>query len=163
MSGIQKLAKILKEKNIRISGAESCTGGMVAAEITSVDGISAVFNESFVTYSNDSKHRNLGVSNETLEKFGAVSEECAREMAEGAAERSGAGIAFSVTGIAGPAGGTKEKPVGTVCFGVFFKGKTVSKTAHFDGNREKVRRSSVDFVIEMMIETIGNSKEDSNG
>jgi len=157
MSEIQKLGAILKEKNIRISGAESCTGGMVAAEITSVDGISAVFNESFITYSNDSKHKNLGVSLETLEKFGAVSEECAREMAEGAAERSGADIAFSVTGIAGPTGGTKEKPVGTVCFGVFFKGKTVSTTAHFDGDREQVRRSSVDFVIDMMISAIENS------
>ncbi len=157
MSEIQKLGAILKEKKIRISGAESCTGGMVAAEITSVDGISAVFNESFVTYSNDSKHKNLGVSLETLEKFGAVSEECAREMAEGAAERSGADIAFSVTGIAGPTGGTKEKPVGTVCFGVFFKGKTVSTTAHFDGDREQVRKSSADFVIDMMISAIENS------
>ena len=154
MSEIRKLGEILKRKNIKISGAESCTGGMVAAEITSVDGISAVFNESFVTYSNDSKHRNLGVSLQTLEKFGAVSEECAREMAGGAAERSGADIAFSVTGIAGPAGGTKEQPVGTVCFGVFFRGKTVSKTAHFDGDRENVRRSSVDFVIEMMLSVI---------
>ena len=151
MSEIKKLGAILKEKNIKISGAESCTGGMVAAEITSVDGISAVFSESFVTYSNDSKHRNLGVSLETLERFGAVSEECAREMAEGAAARSGADIAFSVTGIAGPTGGTKEKPVGTVFFGIFFKGKTVSKTAHFDGDRENVRRASVNFVIDMMI------------
>lgn len=151
MSEIKKLGAILKEKNIKISGAESCTGGMVAAEITSVDGISAVFSESFVTYSNDSKHRNLGVSLETLESFGAVSEECAREMAQGAAARSGADITFSVTGIAGPTGGTKEKPVGTVCFGIFFKGKTVSKTAHFDGDRESVRRASVNFVIDMMI------------
>ena len=154
MSEIRKLGDILKHENIKISGAESCTGDMVAAEITSVDGISAVFNESFVTYSNDAKHRNLGVSEETLEKFGAVSEECAREMAEGAAARSGADIAFSVTGIAGPTGGTKEKPVGTVCFGVFFKGVTVSKTAHFKGDRESVRRSSVDFVIDMMISTL---------
>ena len=154
MSEIKKLGALLKEKNIKISGAESCTGGMVAAEITSVDGISAVFNESFVTYSNDSKHRNLGVSLETLEKFGAVSEECAREMAEGAAARSGAGIAFSVTGIAGPTGGTKEKPVGTVCFGLFFKGKTFSKTAHFDGDRECVRRASVDFIVDWMLSVL---------
>ena len=155
MSEIKKLGEILKQKNIIISGAESCTGGMVAAEITSVDGISAVFNESFVTYSNDAKHRNLGVSLSTLEKFGAVSEECAREMAEGAAARSGADIAFSVTGIAGPTGGTKEKPVGTVCFGIFFKGSTVTKTAHFEGDRESVRKSAVNFVIEMMISSVG--------
>ncbi len=154
MSEIKKLGEILKRKNIKISGAESCTGGMVAAEITSVDGISAVFNESFVTYSNDAKHRNLGVSEETLKKFGAVSEECAREMAEGAASRSGADIAFSVTGIAGPTGGTKEKPVGTVCFGVFFKGKTVTTTAHFKGGREDVRKSAVAFVIDMMISLV---------
>lgn len=154
MSKIKTLGEILKLKNIKISGAESCTGGMVAAEITSVDGISAVFNESFVTYSNDAKHRNLGVSEETLKKFGAVSEECAREMAEGAASRSGADIAFSVTGIAGPTGGTKEKPVGTVCFGVFFKGVTLTRTAHFKGGRESVRRSSVDFVIDMMISSV---------
>ena len=154
MSEIKRLGEILKQKNIRISGAESCTGGMVAAEITSVDGISAVFGESFVTYSNDSKHRNLGVSEKTLEEFGAVSEECAREMAEGAAARSGADIAFSVTGIAGPTGGTKEKPVGTVCFGIFFKGKTISKTAHFEGDRESVRRASVDFVIDLMLSVL---------
>lgn len=154
MSEIKKLGEILKRKNIKISGAESCTGGMVAAEITSVDGISAVFNESFVTYSNDAKHRNLGVSEETLKKFGAVSEECAREMAEGAASRSGSDIAFSVTGIAGPTGGTKEKPVGTVCFGVFFKGKTVTTTAHFKGGREDVRKSAVAFVIDMMISSV---------
>ena len=159
MSKIKELGEILKRKNIKISGAESCTGGMVAAEITSVNGISAVFNESFVTYSNDAKHRNLGVSESTLEKFGAVSEECALEMAEGAAERSGADIAFSVTGIAGPTGGTKEKPVGTVCFGVFFKGKTVTKTAHFSGDRESVRRSSVDFVIDLMISLIEEAAE----
>ena len=154
MSEIKKLGEILKRKNIKISGAESCTGGMVAAEITSVDGISAVFNESFVTYSNDAKHRNLGVSEETLKRFGAVSEECAGEMAEGAAARSGADIAFSVTGIAGPTGGTKEKPVGTVCFGVFFKGVTVTRTAHFKGGREDVRKSAVAFVIDMMISLV---------
>ncbi len=156
MSKIKTLGEILKLKNIKISGAESCTGGMVAAEITSVDGISAVFNESFVTYSNDAKHRNLGVSLEILEKFGAVSEECAGEMAQGAAARSGADIAFSVTGIAGPTGGTKEKPVGTVCFGVFFKGVTLTRTAHFKGDRESVRRSSVDFVIDMMLSAVGS-------
>ena len=156
MSEIQNLGAILKEKKIKISGAESCTGGMVAAEITSVDGISAVFNESFVTYSNDSKHRNLGVSLSTLEKFGAVSEECAIEMAEGAAKRSNADIAFSVTGIAGPTGGTDEKPVGTVCFGLFYRGKTFSVTAHFDGDREKVRKSSVDFIVNMMISAVSD-------
>lgn len=154
MSKIKELGEILKQKNIKISGAESCTGGMVAAEITSVGGISAVFSESFVTYSNDSKHRNLGVSEETLAKFGAVSEECAGEMAEGAAVRSGADIAFSVTGIAGPTGGTKEKPVGTVCFGLFFKGKTVTATAHFKGDRESIRKASVDFVIDMMLSAV---------
>lgn len=154
MSEIRKLADLLKAGRITISGAESCTGGMVAAELTSVDGISAVFNESFVTYSNNSKNRNLGVKNETLERFGAVSEECAREMAEGAAKRSGADIAFSVTGIAGPGGGTAEKPVGTVCFGVYFAGMTTSVTAHFAGDRDQVRKASVCFVIEMMIKRI---------
>lgn len=154
MSKIKELGEILKQKNIKISGAESCTGGMVAAEITSVGGISAVFSESFVTYSNDAKHRNLGVSEETLAKFGAVSEECAGEMAEGAAGRSGADIAFSVTGIAGPTGGTKERPVGTVCFGLFFKGKTVTATAHFKGDRDSIRKASVDFVIDMMLSAV---------
>ena len=158
MSEIKKLGELLKQGNIKISGAESCTGGMVAAEITSVDGISAVFNESYITYSNDAKHRNLGVSLSTLEKFGAVSEECACEMAEGALKRSGSDIAFSVTGIAGPTGGTKEKPVGTVCFGVCFKGESVTTTAHFDGDRESVRRASVDFIINMMISLIENKK-----
>jgi nicotinamide-nucleotide amidase len=138
-----ELGAILKERNLTLALAESCTGGLVAQTITSVAGSSAWFDRGFVTYSNESKIEMLGVSPETLEKFGAVSEETAIEMAQGALTHSHAQLAGSITGIAGPDGGTKEKPVGTVCFAwVGTKLPLSSTTKRFFGNREEVRQQA---------------------
>ncbi|MBQ1401092.1 MAG: nicotinamide-nucleotide amidohydrolase family protein, partial [Firmicutes bacterium] len=117
----------LMAKNITISSAESCTGGMFAEKLTSVPGISAVFGRSFVTYSNEAKEEILGVKKETLEKHGAVSEETAMEMAKGLRKVSGSRICVSVTGVAGPDGGTPEKPVGLVYIGAVCDDKEVCR------------------------------------
>ncbi len=120
-------AKKLLEHNVTLSSAESCTGGMFAAAMTGIPGISKVFDRSLVTYSNEAKMQELGVKEETLKKYGAVSEETAREMAEGLYRVSGSGICISVTGIAGPDGGSDEKPVGLVYIGLHYQGKTQCK------------------------------------
>ena len=112
------LVKLLKERGLSVSAAESCTGGLFTACITEVPGASWVLNESIVTYSNEAKMRELGVSESTLEEHGAVSYETAKEMAEGIRRHTGADMGIGITGIAGPDGGTDEKPVGTVYAGV---------------------------------------------
>ena len=134
------------EKRI-VVGAESCTGGLIAAVLTSVSGSSAWVDRGFVTYSNEAKMEMLGVSAKTLDAFGAVSEETAREMAVGALKASRATMAYSVTGVAGPAGGTAAKPVGTVCFGLATAAEVTSFTQHFKGTRSAVREQSVNFVL----------------
>ena len=123
----EELVTVLKEKNFTICTAESCTGGMISASIVDVPGASYVMNESYVTYSNEAKERILSVKKESLELYGAVSEQVAKEMAEGVARVADANCAIAVTGIAGPDGGTKEKPVGTVFAGFYFGGKTTVK------------------------------------
>ncbi len=115
------VVKLLLEKHLTFSAAESCTGGLVSAAITSVSGSSEVYNEGICTYANSAKMKYLGVKEETLRKFGAVSENTAYEMATGMRKAANADIAVSVTGIAGPTGGTKEKPVGTVYGGIATK------------------------------------------
>ena len=134
------------EKRI-IVGAESCTGGLIAAVLTSVSGSSAWVDRGFLTYSNEAKVEMLGVSSRTLDAFGAVSEEMAREMATGALTASRATMSYSVTGVAGPAGGTAAKPVGMVCFGFATRGGVSSFTHHFKGDRSAVREQSVNFVL----------------
>ena len=114
----RSLVEICSERRILIATAESCTGGMIAAAITDVPGSSAAFDRGFVTYSNEAKQDMLGVTSDTLQKFGAVSEQTAIEMAEGALKNSRASIAVSVTGVAGPGGGTPDKPVGLVHLGL---------------------------------------------
>lgn len=147
----QELGKTCSALGIKIVTAESCTDGLIAGTLTDVPGASAWFDRGFVTYSNEAKKAMLGVREETLTEFGAVSKETAEEMALGAVAHSGAGAAVSVTGIAGPGGGTAEKPVGTVCFGFaesvtgFPRCTTVVK--HFDGDRASVRKQSVAFAI----------------
>jgi nicotinamide-nucleotide amidase len=133
----------LKKQGEILVTAESCTGGGIAEAVTRVAGSSAWFDRGFVTYSNRAKIESLGVDADTLAGSGAVSEETARAMAQGALAKSGATLALSVTGIAGPAGGTAEKPVGTVCFAWARKnGKRASERRHFAGDREAVRRQS---------------------
>lgn len=133
---------LLWNRNLTLSTAESCTGGAIAARIVNVPGASDVFLQGMVTYSNEAKKRTLGVSEDTLRLYGAVSEECAKEMAEGGCSFSGTDVCLSVTGIAGPGGGTLEKPVGTVFMGCCVKGKTTVREYHFTGNRARVREQT---------------------
>ncbi|MGI6204357.1 MAG: competence/damage-inducible protein A [Anaerovoracaceae bacterium] len=148
----------LMERGITISSAESCTGGLFANALIEVPGISAVFDRGLVTYSNRAKVEELGVSEETLDRFGAVSEQTAAEMAEGLAEVTGSDICVSVTGIAGPDGGTKEKPVGLVYTALTFKGKTVVKENRFvDNGRKWIRDRSVLTMLRMVYDVLGDS------
>ena len=133
------VSKMLIEKNLTISTAESCTGGLVSATLINYPGISSVFMEGCVTYSNESKINRLGVSPDTLEVYGAVSEETAREMAEGIAKNFNTNVAISTTGIAGPEGGTSEKPVGLVYIGIYINGETTVNKYILHGNREEIR------------------------
>lgn len=135
----QVVCKLLVDRNLKIATAESCTGGMIASRLVSCAGISEVFLEGAVTYSNDAKVRTLKVKQDTLDKFGAVSEETADEMARGIANRAGADISVVTTGIAGPGGGTDKKPVGLVYIGVYYKGEVDVHRYVFNGNRANVR------------------------
>lgn len=142
----------------RIATAESCTGGLVAGAITEVPGSSDIFERGYVTYSNSAKVEMLGVSRATLAAHGAVSEEVAREMAEGALARSGATLAVSVTGIAGP-GGSEFKPEGRVCFGLAgVDRETVAETVEFGPlGRDEVRRRSVDHALDLLLGALGRA------
>ena len=144
--------KNFRERGLSLSLAESCTGGMIASALTGVPGASDIFWGSAVTYINSAKEHILGVSSETLERHGAVSEECAREMAEGSRRIYGADLAMSVTGIAGPGGGSDTKPVGTVWFGFSSKNGTEAFRRLFEGDREAVRRQTVEQVLACLIE-----------
>ncbi|MEE9326405.1 MAG: CinA family protein [Cocleimonas sp.] len=156
---LHKVSQKLHENNLSLVSAESCTGGWVAKILTDLEGSSSVFDRGFVTYSNQSKQDMLGVSSHALDSFGAVSEQVAIEMAEGALENSQADIALSITGIAGPGGGSVEKPVGMVCFGwKQTSHKVVSSTIYFDGDRDSVRAQAVDFALKGVIELIGEVK-----
>jgi nicotinamide-nucleotide amidase len=137
-----------------LATAESCTGGWVAQAVTSIAGSSDWFDRGFVTYSNDAKQELLGVKPSTLKKHGAVSEQTAVEMAQGALERSKATLALAVTGIAGPGGGSLDKPVGMVCFAWASRQGTRTETVRFSGNRESVRRQSVIHALEGVLKTL---------
>jgi nicotinamide-nucleotide amidase len=147
----------LKSRGAVLATAESCTGGWVAQAVTSVAGSSDWFERGFVTYSNESKVELLGVSEATLRAHGAVSEATAAEMALGALRRSRASVAVSVTGIAGPGGGSADKPVGTVCFAWARGAGAVPETRHelLPGDREAVRRRSVQIALEGVLRIVG--------
>lgn len=150
-----ELGLTLKAQGLMLTMAESCTGGMVAQAITSVAGSSAWFDRGFVTYSNAAKIDMLGVSSETLERFGAVSNQTASEMALGALKNSASQIAGSITGIAGPDGGTEAKPVGTVCFAWAGLNLPVStSTRLFHGNREQIRQQAAAYMMAGLIERL---------
>lgn len=144
------------ERGLKVATAESCTGGLIAAALTEIAGSSAVFDRGFVTYSNEAKMDLLGVNQATLEAHGAVSEETAREMAQGAVARSLADLAVSVTGIAGPTGATPGKPVGLVWFGLARRG-SATKTVHhvFSGDRHMVRQSALRTALSLLAEGAG--------
>jgi nicotinamide-nucleotide amidase len=144
------VAKLLIEKKLTISTAESCTGGMIASTLINYPGISEVLLEGAVTYSNEAKHNRLGVKNETLDKYGAVSEETAREMAIGIAKTAGTDVSIVTTGIAGPDGGTEEKPVGLVYVGVYVQGEVTVQKCIFNGNRSRVRLQATITGLDML-------------
>jgi nicotinamide-nucleotide amidase len=146
------LGAALQRKGWLLATAESCTGGWLAQVVTSVSGSSAWFDRGFVTYSNAAKQDMLGVHAETLAQFGAVSEATAGEMAAGALARSAAQIAISITGIAGPGGGSPEKPVGTVCFGwaTVDQPENLTTTQLFIGDRNQIRAASVRFALRQL-------------
>ncbi|MBR4731951.1 MAG: competence/damage-inducible protein A [Lachnospiraceae bacterium] len=137
------LADLLQSAGLTISCAESCTGGLISATLINVPGISELYKAGFVTYSNKAKRKLLGVKKGTLEKYGAVSSQTAQEMVKGLLAETKTDVGIAVTGIAGPDGGTKEKPVGLVYVSCNVKGKITVKECHFNGTREKIRRASV--------------------
>jgi nicotinamide-nucleotide amidase len=145
----------LKKRGLKLATAESCTGGWIAQAVTAIPGSSDWFERGFVTYSNQAKRELLGVRARTLSRRGAVSEATAREMAAGALARSRAQFAIAVTGVAGPSGGTRGKPVGTVCFAWARKRRDAeSVTRRFSGSREGVRRQSVAFALQGLLERL---------
>lgn len=146
----KKITRILIHKNMSVTTAESCTGGLVAGTLVNADGISEVFKEGYITYSNEAKNKFLGVSEETLATYGAVSRQTAAEMAEGAARAAGADASVVTTGIAGPGGGTEEKPVGLVYIGCYVKGRTIVKRCFYGGDRQAVRYSAVKEALEIL-------------
>ena len=151
----ERVGHALKTRGLMLATAESCTGGWIAEAVTMVPGSSEWFERGFVTYTYISKREMLGVQGDTLEQHGAVSEEVVRQMAEGAIARSHAQIAIAVSGVAGPGGGSPQKPVGTVCFAwALRRVRTESGTRHFSGDRESVRRQSVIHGLERALELL---------
>lgn len=153
-SAVAYLGEILKERHMTVSTAESCTGGGIAAALTDIPGSSEWFTGAFVTYSNEWKKAQLGVSAETLEKFGAVSEETVSEMLDGLLKNGGADLGIAVSGIAGPGGGTPDKPVGTVYIGIAGKDWKKVTRMHFNGLRDSVRLRTASTAISMMISAL---------
>jgi nicotinamide-nucleotide amidase len=149
----RRLLDICKAHGVLVTTAESCTGGMIVSLMTDLPGSSSMVDRGFVTNSNEAKMEMLGVARTTLDRYGAVSSETAIEMASGALERSRAGIALSVTGIAGPEGGSADKPVGLVWFGLAMKGRTtIAERKLFDNRgRDHVRRETARHAIEMAL------------
>ena len=151
----KKLTELLISKNMSIAVAESCTGGLLSSSLTSIPGASSYFNCGFITYSNESKIKMLNVDSQTIELFGAVSERVAFEMAVGAGQHSQSDLAVSVTGIAGPSGGTAEKPVGMVCFGFYVEGEVSTTTQFFSGVRSEIVSESIAFALTELTSKIG--------
>ena len=157
MSLAEDILTKAKAQGVMISTAESCTGGMVFAALTDIAGSSAVMERGFITYTNDAKQEMLGVSKATLDAVGAVSEEVAREMAEGARANSKAQLAVSITGIAGP-GGSEHKPEGRVCFGITDGTETVTETIEFGAlGRENVRKAAKNHALTLLLGTLSKN------
>ena len=158
----EAVVDMLRDQQLTLALAESCTGVEIAARIVNVPGASQVFTHGFVTYSNRAKRKCLGVKKATLKLEGAVSAKCAKEMAKGGCNAAEADICLSITGLAGPDGGTKETPVGTVFMGCCYNGKVVTREFHFTGNRTKIRQQAtahaLAFLRECMMEGISKSE-----
>jgi PncC family amidohydrolase len=156
----QKVYEMLKKNNMKIATAESCTGGLLAGRLINVSGASEILDMSFVTYANSAKEELVFVNHDTIEQFGVVSEQVAAEMAVGAAKRANSRVAISTTGVAGPTGGTKEKPVGVVCFGIFFDGQIYTYTKIFAPlSRAHVRKASVKFALNALLKISQKSSD----
>ena len=148
----QQVMSLLADKSYQLVTVESCTGGWVGKVITDLSGSSAVFAGSFVTYSNNAKQQMVGVKLKTLEVYGAVSEAVAAEMVQGALQRTDAYVALSITGVAGPSGGTESKPVGMVCFGwAVGSNKPETEVCYFDGDRDEIRQQAVEFALQGVV------------
>ena len=159
MKHVEETVALLKQKGWHISFAESCTAGLAAATLVNVPSASAVLDVSFVTYANAAKSKYVHVAEQTLESYGAVSEQTAKEMAVGVARETGAEIGVGISGIAGPGGGTPEKPVGTVCFGFSINGKASACTCQFgDLGRAEVRTAAVKFVFRSLAMLLKNAE-----
>ncbi len=146
----KRIVRFLREHHLTLSLAESCTGGMVSSRIVNVPGASEVFIEGFVTYSEAAKMRHLGVKSGTLDQYTAVSAQTAAEMARGGCQHAGTEVCVSVTGYAGPGGGTKEHPVGTVYIGCCLSGKVVVRSCHFNGSRAQIRLQAADCAMQTL-------------
>jgi nicotinamide-nucleotide amidase len=151
----EQLAAALQARGWMLATAESCTGGLIAAACTELSGSSNWFERGFVTYSNEAKTESLGVDKEMIAQHGAVSEVVARAMAFGAIRHSRARVSIAVTGVAGPTGGSAEKPVGTVWFGFQVDGQLTSETRRFPGDRAAVRAATVAHALRRLLELLG--------
>lgn len=154
----EQIVSRMAEKKLKLSAAESCTGGMFSARIINVSGASDVYEAGFVTYANRAKHELIGVKKKTLKEYGAVSKQTAKEMVKGALKASGADYAVAITGIAGPGGGTEQKPVGLVYIGCGRKHHIEVREFRFDGDRMENRQASVLAALELLWEML--TKED---
>ena len=150
----EKIVSLLQEKGWKIASAESCSGGMIASRLVNVSGVSDVFEEGYITYSNAAKHKLLGVSKQSLGQYGAVSSQVAGEMALGAARQARARAAIAVTGIAGPGGGTPQKPVGRVYIGCYVDGKVFVTENHFQGSRQEIRTATTQAALSLLLEKL---------
>ncbi len=146
-----RIGSALRARGLRLAAAESCTGGLVGHRVTNVPGSSTYYVGSVTAYAYEAKVRLLGVKWETLEAYGAVSEQVAEEMSTGVRNALGADIGLSISGIAGPGGGTKEKPVGMVCFGLSSPERVWTSTQYFEGDRLAVKEQSADFILKSLL------------
>lgn len=153
----KKLLQLLQENDLKITTAESCTGGLVAGLLCDISGISACFEEGYITYSEQAKKKLLGVAQETLTTYGVVSVETAKEMAQGAAQRANAQCAIATTGVAGPTGGTEETPVGCVCFAWCIKEMTYAEKVIFKGTRMQIRMQAASYALQKLVEYVEKS------
>lgn len=153
----EAVVRLLTKYELTVTTAESCTGGMIASKIVNVPGASDVFNEGFITYSNKAKRKILDVSKNTLKKYGAVSEQTVREMAIGGVFAADSDACIAVTGIAGPDGGTEEKPVGLVYIGCCIKDEVTVRECHFHGTRLEIREQSANAALDLLRSSILNN------
>lgn len=155
--------ELLMQENMTVTTAESCTGGLVASALVDIPGISSFFREGYITYAPEAKERILGVPKTTIQQYGVVSIQTAAAMAKGAAQAAKADCSVATTGVAGPDGGTRENPVGTVCFGCCVRGQTFTERKIFDGDRKQVRTAAADYAVRFLQDCIGRVIMSGNG